>query len=183
MVGGKAGRLKVFQARFGFYDSVVAAPSQPAALRAWGTRQNLFAQGQARLATDEAAIKAALEQPGVPLRRPLGSSGPFELEPTTLPRVPDAPRTITLARSAKPNTAPAIERPPADRSALDAAEAALRRLDEARKREEAEFRRRQEELDSARDAAQSAYVDARRAATAEVVEARTAYRKAGGTDQ
>ena len=53
----------MFQAQLGFYDSVVAVPSQPAALRAWGTHQNLFAQGQAWLATDQAAIKAALEHP------------------------------------------------------------------------------------------------------------------------
>jgi hypothetical protein len=37
---------KVFQAQFGFYDTVVAAPSQVAALRAWGIHQNLFAGGQ-----------------------------------------------------------------------------------------------------------------------------------------
>jgi hypothetical protein len=45
-------KLKVFQAQFGFHDSVVAAPSQTAALRAWGTRQNLFGEGQARLTED-----------------------------------------------------------------------------------------------------------------------------------
>ena len=43
-----AGRkLKVFQAQFGFYDTIVAAPSQAAALRAWGVNQNLFASGEA----------------------------------------------------------------------------------------------------------------------------------------
>ena len=177
------GRLKVFQAQFGFYDSVVAAPSQPAALRAWGTHQNLFAQGQARLATDEAAIRAALEQPGVPLRRPVGSSGSFELEPSALPKIPDAPPESPAARSAKSKPRPAARRPPPARTALDAAEAALRKVDEARKREESEFRRRQDELDAQRDAAQAAYVEARRAATARVVEARTAYRKAGGSNR
>ena len=45
-----AGRkLKVFQAQFGCYDTVVAAAGQAAALRAWGTRQNLFASGGANL--------------------------------------------------------------------------------------------------------------------------------------
>ena len=57
-------KLKVFQAPFGFFDTVVAAPSQAAALRAWGTQRNLFATGHARVATDEAAIAAALEHPG-----------------------------------------------------------------------------------------------------------------------
>lgn len=48
--------------------------------------------------------------------------------------------------------------------------------------EEAAFRKRQEDLEAARSAAQSAYVQKRKAATAAVVETRTAYRKAGGTD-
>lgn len=40
--------LKVFQAQFDFYDVVVAAPSQAAALRAWGVHQKLFTDGMAR---------------------------------------------------------------------------------------------------------------------------------------
>lgn len=63
MVGRK---LKVFQAQFGFYDTVVAAPSQAAALRAWGTHQDLFASGAATVTTDEAAIAAALAHPETP---------------------------------------------------------------------------------------------------------------------
>ena len=70
-------RLKVFQAQFGFYDTVVAAPSQAAALRAWGTRQDLFASGDARRATDEAAVAAALAHPETLLRRAVGSADPF----------------------------------------------------------------------------------------------------------
>ncbi len=55
-------------------------------------------------------------------------------------------------------------------------------LDEDRKREEADFRREAEALEARRMAAQSAYVEARKAATTKVVDARTGYRKAGGTD-
>jgi hypothetical protein len=44
-------KLKVFQAPFGFFDTILAAPSQAAALRAWGTHRNLFADG-ARQARD-----------------------------------------------------------------------------------------------------------------------------------
>ncbi len=73
-----AGRkLKVFQAQFGFYDTVVAAPSQAAALRAWGVNQNLFASGEAKAATDEAAIAAATAHPETPLRRAVGSTEPL----------------------------------------------------------------------------------------------------------
>ena len=62
-------KLKVFQAQFGFFDSVVAAPSQAAALQAWGIHQNLFASGEAKVIEDEAAVAAALAHPETPLRR------------------------------------------------------------------------------------------------------------------
>jgi hypothetical protein len=67
--------LKVFQARLGFYDTVVAVPSKAAALRAWVTHRDLFEDGEAVIATDEAAIAAALAHPDVALRRPAGTSG------------------------------------------------------------------------------------------------------------
>ena len=47
MANAAGRRLKVFQAQFGFYDTVVAASSQAAALRAWGIHQTLFANGEA----------------------------------------------------------------------------------------------------------------------------------------
>jgi hypothetical protein len=178
----RATRLKVFQAQFGFYDSVVAASSQAAALRAWGTHQNLFADGQAHVTTDEATVKAALAHPETPLRRAVGSNDGFELNPTGLPKVPDVPkRTGTAASPPKPEIKAPLK-PPADRSKLDATEAALRTLDEDRKREEANFRLRQDELEAEIAAAQDAYVRRRSAASAAVVEARKAYRKAGGGD-
>ena len=171
-------KLKVFQAQFGFYDTVVAAASQAAALRAWGIHQNLFASGEATVATDEAAITAAIAHPDTPLRRAVGSADPFVLEPTSLPSVPDArKKAAAKAPMAKPKAPP---RPQADRSKLDAAEKVLRDLDEGRKREEAQLRRESEALESRRMAAQAAYVEARKAATSKVVDARTAYREAGG---
>jgi len=173
-------RLKVFQAQFGFYDTVIAAPSQAAALRAWGVHQNLFADGKARITDDAQAVKAALAHPEVPLRRAVGSSDPFALEPANLPSVPRGRRGSTSSKAPARPRRETPKRPPPDRSRLDAAEAALRKLDEDRKREEAAFRRRQDELDSDREAAQDAYVEGRKAATAKVVAARQAYRKAGG---
>ena len=178
-------KLKVFQAQFGFFETVIAVPSQAAALRAWGTDRNLFAAGDARIATEEGAIAAALEQPGTLLRRPVGSNDPFAIEPTGLPKIPAEPKVTSASKSGaaakrKPKADP-VRRPPADRSKLDAAEAALRDVDERRKREEGDFRRQQEELDAERTAAQDAYVEARKRASAAVVAAREAYRKAGGT--
>ncbi len=174
-------RLKVFQAQFGFYDSVVAASSQAAALRAWGVRQNLFADGRAQITDDRQAVEAALAHPETPLRRAVGTRDAFALEPTSLPRAPEAPtrpaaKSVATPRSAQP------PKPPADRSRLDGAEAKLRKVDEARKVEEADFRRREAELEKAREAAQVRYVAARKTATAAVVAARGAFREAGGAD-
>ena len=54
-------------------------------------------------------------------------------------------------------------------------------MDQDRTEEEATFRRRQDDLDGERKAAQAAYVDRHKAAAQALVDARTAYRKAGGT--
>ena len=78
MAAPRKQKLKVFQAQIGFYDTVVAAPSRQAALRAWGVHQNLFAGGQAAVVTDKDAVAAAVAHPEVVLKRPAGSSGPFQ---------------------------------------------------------------------------------------------------------
>jgi hypothetical protein len=166
--------MKVFQAQFGFFDTVVAVPSQAAALRVWGTRQNLFASGQARLATDEAAITAALQNPEFVLRRAIGSTDAFAREAQRLPDVPAPP--TPKARKAKPAPPDA----PADRSRLDAAEDALGTLNKRRVAEEAEFRRAADALEARRSAAQDAYLHAKAKAEAEVAEQEKAFRKAGG---
>ncbi|UDL95101.1 hypothetical protein LGH83_02280 [Lichenihabitans sp. PAMC28606] len=188
--------LKVYQAQFGFYDSVVAAANQKAALRAWGTHQNLFAEGQAHVATDEAAIAAALSQPDVPLKRAVGSTDPFGLKPG-LPQIPDLPpsREKKAARRqaapataaaqvvrASPKPAPKPQPPPPDRRRLDAAEAAMRTLEDERHRQTQAFEQRRTEL--ARDVAeaQSRWDARKRAAQKDFDAADGAYRKAGGTD-
>jgi hypothetical protein len=170
-------KLKVFEAQFGFYDSVVAAPSQAAALRAWGIRQNLFAEGRARITDEPQAVEAARTHPGTPLRRAIGSKHPFQLAPSALPDIPGAPKQP----AAKSRSAPKpVATRPADRSKLDVAEAALKALDERRKREDARLRGRQADLEREMAKRQAAYVARRKTATAAVVAARRAYRKAGG---
>ena len=173
-------KLKVFEAQLGFYDTVVAATSQAAALRAWDTHQNLFASGDARITNDKEAIAAALEHPETPLRRPVGSRDPFLLQPKSLPSLPNGPRKKARveAADAKPKPAPRVA---ADRSKLNAAERTLRELDERRKQAEATFRQDALALRS-RSAAQAAYTKSREAATAAVLAAKQDYRKAGGTD-
>lgn len=70
-------KLKVYQTSQGFYDLALAAPSMKAALKAWGSTMNVFAQGLAREATDGDVIEAAMASPGVVLKRPVGSRKPF----------------------------------------------------------------------------------------------------------
>lgn len=175
----KARKLKVFEAQFGFRDSVVAAPNQAAALEAWGTHQNLFAEGQARVTADAAAVKAALAHPGVPLIRAVGSKGAFELTATGAPVLDDAPKGPKAKTNAKASPKPA-PRPAPDRKALDAAERALRTLEDAHGREEADLRRRRSELGRQAAEAEETFTKARKIASSAVAEARRAYRDTGG---
>jgi hypothetical protein len=81
--------LKVFRTPAGFYDAVVAAPSQKAALAAWGTTTNLFASGDARVAEDPALQAEALAHPGEVIKRSRGDfAAMIGPEPPTLKGVP-----------------------------------------------------------------------------------------------
>jgi len=174
---GTSRKLKVFQSQIGFYETIVAASSRAAALRAWGVHQDLFASGAAHVVTDAAIIEAAIAHPEIPLSRAVGSTEAFSLEPAGLPRVPDRPK------KSKPEANPTVrQQPVADRSKLDKAEAELRNLEERRKAEEAEFRRQHKELERRQEAAQGAYVRDKKRAHALIETERAAYRKAGGKD-
>ncbi|MEY9184388.1 colicin import membrane protein [Bradyrhizobium sp. USDA 326] len=72
-----ARKLKTYQTSLGFYDQAIAAPSMKAALQAWGASSNLFHQGVAKETEDPKIVAAAMAKPGVVLRRPVGSDGPF----------------------------------------------------------------------------------------------------------
>jgi len=180
MAKAKGRKLKVFQASFGFNDSVIAVPSQAAALRAWGSHQNLFAQGFAKPATDEGAIQAALANPETPLFRAVGSNDPFELKARSLPKIQDLPkwRKKAPAKTAEPKK----EEPPPDRTALDEAEKALKALQQSRAKEEAEFSRRWDELHREQNQARQAFLKAQKDAETTIKEAKIAYRRAGGSD-
>ncbi len=119
-----AARLKVFAARMGFFDTVVAVSSRKAALDAWGVNQDLFKSGDAVETQDVVAVQAALANPGVVLRRSVGSSAPYA-ETATVDAERLAP-TGTAKHKGKPAAKPAPPPPPPpDRSALDAAEKGL----------------------------------------------------------
>lgn len=172
-----ARQLKVYAAQIGFFDTIVAAPNQAAALAAWGVRQNLFAEGRARVSKDEANADAALANPGVPLRRAIGSLDAFSLEPA-LPRAPAAPGPPRLKVVAEAK-GPAVK-PRPDRSALARAERALAAVNQRRAEEEADIRRRREALDAEDKASRGRWRQDRAKAEKGVVEARRAYEASGG---
>src|ERR1700722_15488375 len=80
-----ARKLKTYQTSLGFFEQAIAAPSMKAALEAWGADSNLFHQGAAKESHDPDVIAATMAKPGVVLKRPVGSSGPFK-EHAELPK-------------------------------------------------------------------------------------------------
>src|SRR5438067_13814121 len=135
-------RLKTFQAHLGFFDTVVAAPSQKAALEAWGSRQNLFHDGTASVATDPQAIKAALQKPGVVLKRLVGSGGEFVEQPP----LPASAGRVPPKKTVQPKPVPRATKPHADRSEVETAERALADLREEQLRSLAELNQREKSL-------------------------------------
>ena len=139
--------LKVFRAHLGFYDSVVAAPSQKAALEAWGAGKSEFAHGFAEVTQDAKAVAAALAQPGVVLRRPFGSGADFKSQPDA----PLAPKpTVNQKRAGEDVARERKRKAVAEAKAKKAAEA-LRKKQvaqeiEAIETEEARLRARRQAL-------------------------------------
>jgi colicin import membrane protein len=131
-----ARKLKAYQTSSGFYDVAVAAPSMKAAAEAWGSRINVFKQGFAKETRDPAIVAATLAKPGVLLRRPLGSNGPFT-EHAELPK--DLPVQKDKARPAKAQKKEPVARnidAKADRAAALAFEREHKRREKARRKEE-----------------------------------------------
>jgi uncharacterized protein with WD repeat len=133
-----ARQLKVFQAHLGFYDTVVAAPSQKAALAAWGARSNEFAKGFARVTNEPEAVANALAHPGEVLKRPFGSKGAYKLQADPFP----APKVSRRRASAVAST----QRKRLDLAARKAAELELRRAREEAKSALKELKSREREL-------------------------------------
>ena len=159
--------LKVYRTRLGFFETVVAAPSQTAALKAWGVHQDLFENGEADVTSDADAVRAAQAHPGEPLKRAVGSRDAFALDAA----LPEPSRSDNRQRDepAKP-----------DRAKLDAAEAQLQRMEDEQARGEADFFDRREALEAEAAAARKRWSAGAKAARAEVHRARRAFAKSGG---
>ena len=146
-----ARKLKVFRTPIGFHDAYVAAPSQKAALQAWGTDTDLFARGVAEQVTDAALMEEPLAHPGQVIRKPRGT---VDDHLAALPATPK--RKPTDAPPAKPRRRKPKPRP--SRSKLDQAEQAIeeaeQRYDAARRdlaAREAALRKERQALDHDRD--------------------------------
>lgn len=156
-------QLKVYRTPIGFHDAYVAAPSQKAALEAWGSDADLFARGVAEIVTDPALTKEPLASPGTVVRRLRGSADdhfaalpmtrakrPRKAEPARpAPRAAKAEPTPKSLSTAKP---PPKARPRPSRAKLDAAEEALDAIDRRHRDELAAMRRREEALATERRA-------------------------------
>jgi colicin import membrane protein len=132
-----ARKLKTYITSIGFYDLAIAAPSMKAALEAWGSNQNLFHQGQAQETDSAPLVTATMAQPGVVLRRPVGSKGAYKEKP-------DAPRDLPVGgpfppRREKPilKKAKAAAAKGKNPAAILSFEKAKAKRDAARKKEEA----------------------------------------------
>ena len=127
----RAARLNVYVTPAGFYDAVVAAPNQKAALAAWGIHANLFADGQAGPEEDPAWRDKALASPGEVIRKPRGDAAALMAQPAPKrsPAKPKAP-TAAMVKREPPKAPlpppPPPPPPPPDRGPLIAAETALK---------------------------------------------------------
>ena len=130
----KAKKLKVFRTAIGFHDAYVAAPSQKAALEAWGSDTNLFARGAAELVTEPALTKAPLERPGEVIKVSRGGAAE---QIRALGKSPPKAKRRAAANdhgdeeaATKSTSKPRKRGPRPSRAMLERAEGALERADE-----------------------------------------------------
>lgn len=138
----KPPRLKVFRTAIGFHDAYVAAPSQKAALKAWGSDHNLFASGAAEVVTDAALAKAPLDNPGKVLKVLRGTHA------EQLAALGDAepPKDGGKVATTEVVAIRARRGPRPSRSGLDDAEATIEEVRTRHRAEEAALRLREAEL-------------------------------------
>jgi hypothetical protein len=161
-----ARKLKTYQTPLGFFDLAIAAPSMKAALEAWGADSNLFHQGAAKESDDPDVIAATMKNPGVVLRRAVGSDGSFSEQaqlPTNLGgggRPAKAARKSAGRKGKKPSFRPVDK--VAERQAALAYEREQRRSERERAREEAARQKERERWQQAVGKAQAALGKAER---------------------
>jgi chromosome segregation ATPase len=162
-------KLKVFRTAIGFHDAYVAAPSQKAALEAWGADGNLFAQGIAEQVTDEKLMEEPLARPGEVIKRLRGSH-----EEHIAALGAEAPRSKAQATK---KDAPR-PKPKPSRDELDAAEQALENAGKKQRKALAKFDEQIRQLERERRDLQRKQERDRDRLAQEVERARSAYQNA-----
>ncbi|HVF93515.1 MAG TPA: hypothetical protein VM900_04305 [Sphingomonas sp.] len=153
MAGAK---LKIYRTAIGFHDAYVAAPSQKAALEAWGSDKNLFARGAAEQVDATPLAEALIAAPGTVIKQLRGTTEEqFAALPPDVERTPPRPR-------AKPAAAPAPRKPRPSRAKLEKAEQAVEALAAAQREQLQELARREAELAQERRALTAAHAAERR---------------------
>jgi hypothetical protein len=143
----KPRKLKVFRTPIGFHDAYVAAPSQKAALEAWGSDHNLFARGEAELVEDPALTAEPLAHPGEVIKRLRGTA---EEQMAALP--PDKKRQPTRSPNTREKPAKSVPRP--TRASLDRAEEKLAAAEQRHAKALAALAKQEEDLRRRRRAAE-----------------------------
>ncbi|WP_347379566.1 cell envelope biogenesis protein TolA [Bradyrhizobium sp. STM 3843] len=135
-----------------------------AALEAWGASSNLFHQGAARETDDPDIVAATMAQPGIVLRRPVGSNEPFAEHaglPTTLPG-PEPGRSRTSHRASQRQPSRKTDDAADSKAALAFARAQKQRDALRRKKEEAALAKLRARREAAVAKAEAALDKARR---------------------
>jgi hypothetical protein len=159
-----ARKLKTYQTSLGFFEQAIAAPSMKAALEAWGADSNLFHQGAAKESRDADIIAATMAKPGVVLKRPVGSDGPFGENPE-LPKNLDQDGRKDPARKPSTKAKKSYAQPDkaADRKAAQAYERERQRRERDEAKEEVARQKERERKQGAIDKAQAALDKAEKA--------------------
>jgi outer membrane biosynthesis protein TonB len=161
----RAAKLKVYRTAAGFHDAYVAAPSQKAALAAWGSDHDLFARGIAELVTDPDLSAEPLASPGVVIKRSRGTSAEQIAalpERETRSAKPDKPGDTTAPAvkpklepkptpKPKPKPKPSRAKLAAAEDALESQEAAYRKTLRELAEREAALARERRDLERSRD--------------------------------
>ena len=93
----RKGKLKLFKTVMGFHDAYVAAPSQKAALEAWGASTDLFSAGLAERIDNPAVCEAAFEKPGAIVTAKRGTTKEWTERARPKPKKPSKSDTARAA--------------------------------------------------------------------------------------
>lgn len=170
-------KLKVYRTAIGFHDAYVAAPSQKAALEAWGVDTNLFARDSAEEVTEPDLMKVPLEHPGQVVKVLRGTKAEqlaalAEQEPSAKTRKSRVKQSEVVRK--RPDKRP----PKPSRSTLDRAEKAVEALEKRQEQEVAAIEKEQKALEQKRRDLLRGHERERDEAREEVEAERAKYEKA-----